>query len=89
MLAGSVHLDPSDVASVKSQAKSYKLEDILGALRQMWGGERFGIKDLEKKKRQGVNRAYLATDASSTVIEEGSEWVWSNAVEEAAEDDRG
>ena len=32
-------LDHSEVAMVKAQASSYKLDDVLGALRKMWGGE--------------------------------------------------
>lgn len=37
-------LDHSEVATVKAQASSCKLDDVLGALRKMWGGESLSIK---------------------------------------------
>ena len=55
-----LRLDPSDVAMVKSHAKSYKLEDIMGSMRQMWGGDSLAQRDRDRKKSSG-GRAYLAT----------------------------
>ena len=46
-----IRLDPSDVATVKAQASSYKLEDVMASLQKMWGGESLAEKDQEKKRQ--------------------------------------
>ena len=46
-----IRLDPSDVATVKAQASSYKLEDVMASLQKMWGGENLAEKDQEKKRQ--------------------------------------
>ena len=51
-------LDHSEVAMVKAQASSYKLDDVLGALRKMWGGESLSHRDKEHRKGSS-HRAYV------------------------------
>ena len=55
-----VRLDPSDVATLKSLAPSYKLADVWTALRKMWGGDSLAIKDQERRR---TSKAYAATSA--------------------------
>ena len=45
-------LDASDAANVRGRADSYKLDDIMGALKKMWSGGGLCAKDLERKKRK-------------------------------------
>ena len=54
-----IRLEPSDVASVKSIAKTYKLEDVVQAMRQMWGGDSLAQKDLERKKNKQAGRIMM------------------------------
>ena len=51
-------LDHSEVAMVKAKASSYKLDDVLGALRKMWGGESLSHRDKEHQKGSS-HRAYV------------------------------
>ena len=51
-----LRLEPSDVATLKSQTASYKLADVQTALRKMWGGDSLVIKDQERKR---LGKAYL------------------------------
>ena len=76
-----LRLDPSDAATVKSMASSYKIEDIMVALRRMWGGESLAEKDLEKKRRTGSAKTYLAT--SEPDMGEGAIWASSSPGDEA------
>ena len=52
-----IRLEPSDVATLKSQSASYKLEDVLKALRKMWGGESLTQKDQERRRSATAGRA--------------------------------
>ncbi|CAE7745408.1 unnamed protein product, partial [Symbiodinium sp. CCMP2456] len=52
-----IRLEPSDIATLKSQTASYKLGDVLAALRKMWGGDSLSLKDQERRK---IAKAYLA-----------------------------
>ena len=54
-----IRLEPSDVASVKSIAKTYKLEDVVQAMRQMWGGDSLAQKDVERKKNKQAGRIMM------------------------------
>ena len=45
-----LRLHPSDAATVKSTANSYKIEDVMAALRRMWGGESLAEKDLDWRR---------------------------------------
>jgi len=50
MLHQFLKLEPSDVATIKSVAATYKLEDIYTAMRRLWGGEALPLRDAERKK---------------------------------------
>ena len=79
-----VRLDPSDLATLKSQAKSYKLEKVLEALRTMWGGESLAVKDLERKR---MSKAYLVDqgdDEDGEAYDTSGVW-WNEQDEEANE----
>ena len=78
-----IRLEHSDLATVKSQAKTYKLEDVMSALRRMWGGESLGSKDQERRKHNGAVKAYVALEEE----EESSTGVW--ATDEAGEGPEG
>ena len=54
-----IRLEPSDVASVKSVAKTYKLDDVVQAMRQMWGGDSLALKDVERKKNKQAGRIMM------------------------------
>ena len=45
LLNKDIRLEPSDIATLKSQTSSYKLPDVLTALRKMWGGDSLSLKD--------------------------------------------
>ena len=45
-------LDASDAANVKGRAETYKLEDVLGALKKMWSGGSLTLRDQERKKKK-------------------------------------
>ena len=62
-------LDHSEVAMVKAQASSYKLDDVLGALRKMWGGESLSRRDKEHRKGSS-HRAYV----NVTSYEDDTTW---------------
>ena len=47
-----LRLDPSDVATVKSVAASYKLDDISNAMSKLWSGDTLAQKDAERKKQK-------------------------------------
>ena len=78
-----LRLDPSDAATVKSTANSYKIEDVMAALRRMWGGESLAEKDLEKKRRAGSAKTYLATPEP----EGGDGAIWASASPEDENED--
>ena len=64
-----IRLEPSDIATLKSQTSSYKLPNVLAALRKMWGGDSLTLKDQEKKRLKtylacGEDEAYDNGDAS-------------------------
>lgn len=44
-------LDPSDTANVRGKAESYKVDDVLNALKKMWSGGGLSLRDMERKKR--------------------------------------
>ena len=50
-----MRMSPSDTANIRGKAASYKLEDVLDALRQMWSSGGLGVRDAEiKGKRKGL-----------------------------------
>eukprot|EP00435_Cladocopium_sp_Y103_P063867 s1251_g25.t1 len=67
-----LRLDPSDIAVVKAQAPSYKLEDIMTSMRKMWGGDSLVMKDSEKKKGT-TGRNYMAEVHENMSSGHGSE----------------
>ena len=84
-----IRLEPSDVATVKSQANSYRLDDVWSALRRMWGGDSLTVKDMERRKL----KTYMAT-VTDVEVEGGGEGtgIWWNDADapeesEAAEDE--
>ena len=56
-----MRLDASDVAVIKAQSGSYKVEDIFASMRKMWGGESLSQRDAERKKSGGTVRTYAAS----------------------------
>ena len=57
MLHQFLRLEPSDLATIKSVAATYKLEDIYTAMRKLWGGEALALKDQERKKAK-LNKTF-------------------------------
>ena len=79
-----IRLEPSDVATIKSQAGSYRLDDVWTALRRMWGGDSLSLKDAERKK--AGSRAFAAAiDEWPEDMPEAS--VWWNEDETPSQDD--
>ena len=72
-----VRMDPSDVATVKSHAASYKFEDVMTAMRKVWGGESLAEKDGERKRRYGGAKTYMAMPSAKDPDEDA---VWANYV---------
>ena len=60
-------LDASNAANVRGRAESYKLDDIMGALKKMWSGGGLCTKDLERKKRKD-GQTYVAQQTSEPSI---------------------
>lgn len=56
-----MRLDASDTANVRGRADSYKLEDIISALKKMWSGGGLCARDLERKKKK-EGHAYVNVD---------------------------
>ena len=83
MLNQFIKLDASDIAGVKSMAKSYKLEDVMSAMQRMWGGESLTEKDAERKNKGGATRAFLATsEPGDLMTEDGSAWASMDPIED-------
>ena len=76
-----IRLEPSDVATVKSQASSYRLDDVWTALRKMWGGDSLTIKDMERRKL----KTYMATVPEQEDDESADGSVWWNDAETVEE----
>ena len=70
-------MDPSGVATVKSHAASYRFEDVITAMRKMWGGESLAEKDGECKRRFGGAKTYMAMPSAEDPDEDA---VWANYV---------
>ena len=49
-------LEPSDIATVKSVANGYKLEDVATAMRKLWGGDSLALKDQERKRGKSLGK---------------------------------
>ena len=75
-----MRLDYSDVAVIKPQSPSYKLEDVMNSLRKMWGGDSLTAKDQERK-RGYVNKAYMTTNETEN-DEEDEQSILMNQYEE-------
>ena len=82
LLNQQVRLEPSDLATLKSQASTYKLDDVMAALRKMWGGDSLSLKDQERKKS---GKAYVATNPEDGEDDETA-W-WNDANEEPDHDE--
>lgn len=91
-------LEPSDVATVKSVAQTYKLEDINATMRKLWSGDSLAQKDQEKKRAKNASRAmmnepnpceeetvFLGQDDPSLDFDESSEKDWTVLFEEACD----
>lgn len=50
---------------VKAQTASYKLDDVLIAMRKMWGGDSLSKRDAEKRKGHSATKTFVATAESS------------------------
>ena len=77
-----VRLEPSDIATFKSQTASYKLPDVLQALQKMWGGESLVARDQERHA-SGKSKACLAMDDDDEDAD--SELVWYEEAKPGAE----
>ena len=64
-----MRLDASDTANVRGRAESYKLEDIMGALKKMWSGGGLCIRDQERKKKQGMGY-HVEGEVDGTILHE-------------------
>ena len=73
-------LDATDIAMVKAQTASYKLDDVLIAMRKMWGGDSLSKRDAEKRKGPSATKTFVATAESSWTDEpyEDHETAWMN-----------
>ena len=81
-----IRLEPSDIATLKSQTATYKLDDVMKALRKMWGGESLAFKNQERKRSGGPSRAYLVEDEAES--EQAGDSIWWNDDDEAEEDEQ-
>lgn len=75
-----LRLDASDVAVVKAQTESYRLEDVMKAMRKMWGGESLVLRDQDRKK-QHSSRNYMSAPENNGFEEENEEeqaWIASS-----------
>ena len=81
-----IRLEPSDVATLKSQSASYKLEDVLQALRKMWGGESLTQKDQERRRSATAGRAYYGQEEADDEEDETGVW-WADGEEESEDDE--
>lgn len=54
-----LRLEPSDIATVKSVAASYKLPDISTAMTKLWSGTALSQKDAERKKMKATGRIMM------------------------------
>lgn len=57
-------MDASDMANVRGKADSYKLDDILTALKKMWSGGGLSLRDAERKKTRGSG-TFVAEEVDS------------------------
>ena len=73
-------LDATDIAMVKAQTASYKLDDVLIAMRKMWGGDSLSKRDAEKRKGPSATKTFVATAEPSWTDEphEDHETAWMN-----------
>jgi hypothetical protein len=62
MLHQFLEMEPSDIATVKSVSASYKLEDVYGSMRKLWGGDALPLKDAERKKIKSASRVLMVDD---------------------------
>ena len=60
-----MRLEPSDIAVIKAHAKTYRIEDIEGAIKKMWSGGGLSLKDQERKKWKGLSKSYVVQDEPS------------------------
>ena len=81
-----IRLEPSDVATLKSQSASYTLEDVLKALRKMWGGESLTQKDQERRRTATAGRAYYGQEEADDEEDETGVW-WADGEEESEDDE--
>ena len=80
-----IRLDPSDVATIKAQTSSYRLEDVMKSLQKMWGGDSLVEKDLERKRRGGHTKTYLVNLDEDSEGATGESMAWMNASPEPEE----
>ena len=78
-----LRLDASDIAMLKAQTASYRLHDVMGALRKMWGGDSLAVKDNDRKK---AGKAYMSIAEEPDLEEPYEPGVWWNEDDEKQED---
>ena len=80
-----VRLEASDVATLKAQTASYKLADVMIALRKMWGGDSLAIKDQDRRRTAKAFLADTATGEEDDETEQDPAGIWWE--EDAGNDD--
>ena len=78
-----LRLDLSDIAMLKAQTSSYRLPDVLTALRKMWGGDSLAVKDCERKR---AGKAYVNIAEDPDPEETYEPGVWWNEDDEPADE---
>lgn len=63
-----LRLEPSDIATIKSVADGYKLEEVYGAMRKLWSGDSLMTKDMEKKKRLGSTKIMMVDEGPEQAV---------------------
>lgn len=56
-----IKLPPSDAANIRGRAGSYKMEDVMSAIKVMWGSGGLPTRDQEIKSRHGGSRKAYTT----------------------------
>lgn len=58
MLHQFLRLEATEIATVKSTTKSYKLDSLNESMRQLWGGDSLVSRDQEEKKQKSSGRVF-------------------------------
>ena len=60
-----MRLEPSDIAVIKAHAKTYRIDDIGGAIKNRCSGGGLSLKNQEGKKWTGLSKSYVVQDEPS------------------------